>query len=297
MTRRYPFMQVDAFCTQRLAGNPCAIVFDADDLDDAMRLAIARENNLSETSFVVRSDKADIGARYFTPSREIPLAGHPTVATIHALVETGRLPLDGPRKTVSLEIGAGVISVEIERATDALVRVTMSQLKPRFLDIVPAAEIAPAIGLTPEDLLPDHPPRVVSTGSPQVMVPVRDLSTLRRAMPDIPLFDSMKAAWQFYGAHAFCLGSVTAEGQTFARHFDTPPDPIEDPFTGSATGGMAAYLWRYGLIATPDFVAEQGHWMDRPGQAQVAVIGPRDDIETVKVGGTAVTVITGELMV
>jgi trans-2,3-dihydro-3-hydroxyanthranilate isomerase len=70
---------------------------------------------------------------------------------------------------------------------------------------------------------------------------------------------------------------------------------MEDPFTGSATGGMAAYLWRYGLLDQPTFIAEQGHWMGRPGQATVEVIGPRDDIETVRVGGSAVTIVRGEL--
>ena len=73
-----------------------------------------------------------------------------------------------------------------------------------------------------------------------------------------------------------------------------PPDTPEDPFTGSATGGMAAYLWRYGLIDQPTFTAEQGHWMMRPGQASVEVIGPREDIQTVKVGGPAVGVMRGE---
>ena len=88
----------------------------------------------------------------------------------------------------------------------------------------------------------------------------------------------------------------TSQGQTFARHFGTPPDLMEDPFTGSATGGMAAYLWHYGLLEKPRFIAEQGHWMKRPGQASVEIIGPPDDIQTVKVGGPAVTVIRGELL-
>ncbi len=71
---------------------------------------------------------------------------------------------------------------------------------------------------------------------------------------------------------------------------------MEDPFTGSATGGMAAYLWHYGLLEKPHFIAEQGHWMKRPGQASVEIVGPPEDIQTVKVGGPAVTVLRGELM-
>ncbi len=84
--------------------------------------------------------------------------------------------------------------------------------------------------------------------------------------------------------------------RTFARHLDTPPDPVEDPFTGSATGGMAAYLWHHHLIDSPRFTAEQGHWLDRPGRASVEVVGPPDDIETVKVGGGAALVMEGTLM-
>src|SRR3954454_1705763 len=103
----FPFMQVDAFTDRPLGGNPCAIVFDADALDDATMLAIAREMNLSETAFVVRSAVADVGARYFTTSTEIPMAGHPTIATIFALVESGRLALTGDITTVTLELRVG----------------------------------------------------------------------------------------------------------------------------------------------------------------------------------------------
>jgi trans-2,3-dihydro-3-hydroxyanthranilate isomerase len=89
---------------------------------------------------------------------------------------------------------------------------------------------------------------------------------------------------------------ATPTGQTFARHFGTPSDISEGPATGSATGGMAAYLWRYHLIAQPTFIAEQGHWMKRPSQISVEVVGPRDAIETVKIGGSAVVVLEGELL-
>ena len=92
------------------------------------------------------------------------------------------------------------------------------------------------------------------------------------------------------------MRGVSDDEDTFSRHFVTPPDLIEDPFTGSATGGMGAYLWHYGLIDCPHFVAEQGHWMGRAGRATVEVVGPPEDIETVKVGGAAATIIRGELV-
>jgi trans-2,3-dihydro-3-hydroxyanthranilate isomerase len=293
----YPFMQVDAFTDRPLGGNPCAIVFEADNLDDATRLAIARENNLSETAFVVRSDSADFGARYFTPAEEIPLAGHPTIATVFALIDSGRLKLTGDLTTISLELKIGPIRVDIQSVAGVVKHINMSQLKPRFLATYDPAEIMPVFGLSTVDALPTAPLQTVSTGTPQLMIPVTDLDALRRIQVNVNEYARLRAAGDFFSVHLVCLRGVTARGRTFARHFALPPDVIEDPFTGSATGGMAAYLWRYGLIDEPTFIAEQGHWLNRPGQATVEVVGPRDDIETVKVGGGAVTVLRGELTV
>jgi len=291
----HPFMQIDAFTTQPLGGNPCAVVFDADDLSAETMLAIAREMNLSETAFVLRSSVADVRARYFTPAEEIPLAGHPTIATIFALVDSGRLALTGDLTKISLELQVGPIPIEIWASNGAVQRVVMSQKTPQFLATYSAEHILPVFGLSPADALPNAPIQTVSTGTPQLMVPVRNLDALRRCMPNIATYNELRANSDFFSAHLFCLPGVTPAGQTFARHFVTPPDLLEDPFTGSATGGMAAYLWRYGLIDQPTFIAEQGHWMNRPGQAAVEVVGPPAAIETVKVGGSAVTVLRGQL--
>lgn len=288
----YPFMQVDAFTTRPLSGNPCAIVFDADALDPATMQAIAREMNLSETAFVLRSHIADVRARYFTVESEIPLAGHPTIATIFALIESGRLALQGDRMTISLELRDGPIQVEVIASKQQVQQVVMTQRKPQFLATYAAAEVLPLWGLDVSDLLPNVPIQTVSTGTPQLMIPLRSLDALRKVNINAAAYRQFREQADFFSPHLFCCQGVTPVGQTFARHVDT----FEDPFTGSATGGMAAYLWRYNLIEQPIFIAEQGHWMQRPGQARVEVIGPRDNIETVKVGGSAVTVLRGELV-
>jgi len=288
-------MQVDAFTDHPLGGNPCAILFDTDALDDETMLAIAREMNLSETSFVRQSTMADVGARYFTPAEEIPMAGHPTIATIFALVDSGRLPLTGDRTYVTLELQVGPIPVEIQASQGKVQQIIMNQKKPRFLATYAPADVLPIFGLTANDVLKHIPIQTVSTGTSQLMVPIKDLEALRRVQLDIPAYNKFRAAADFFSPHLFCLEGVTPTGNTFARHFGTPPDTMEDPFTGSATGGMAAYLWHYGLLEQPTFIAEQGHWMGRPGQATVEVIGPPDNIETVRVGGSAVTIVRGEL--
>jgi trans-2,3-dihydro-3-hydroxyanthranilate isomerase len=292
----YPFYQVDAFTDKPLDGNPCAILLNADDLPSETMQQIALENNLSETSFVLRSEVADFRARYFTPAEEIPLAGHPTIATIHLLHEIGKIKSREKKTVVSLELKAGVIQVEIENQASGRVLITMSQLKPKFLAKYTADEVAGAFSLKPEDILPNFPIQTVSTGTPQLMIPLRNQESLRKTLINNTVYAGLRERADFFSAHLFCLQGFTKDGRTSARHFGTPPDTFEDPFTGSATGGMAAYLWHYGLIEEPQFIAEQGHWMKRPGKAQVHVVGPRENIETVKVGGTAVTVLKGELL-
>jgi trans-2,3-dihydro-3-hydroxyanthranilate isomerase len=292
----YSLYQVDAFTITPLGGNPCAVLFDCADLSDASMQAIAREMNLSETAFVWKKPDGQFRARYFTPAEEIPLAGHPTIATVYALVDSGRLSLPGDYLKIPLELRDGPIDVEIFARSGAVDRIVMSQRKPRFLSAHRAADVMPAFGLDEADLLPGAPIQTVSTGTPQLMIPLKSHDSLRKALLDIEKYTALRERGDFFSPHLFCLQGVEI-GATFARHFGVPPDTIEDPFTGSATGGMAAYLWHHGLIERPTFIAEQGHWMRRPGQAFVEVVGPRDEIESVKVGGSAVTVLRGALTI
>ena len=287
----FPFMQVDAFTNTPLGGNPCAIVFDADALTATQMQAIAREQNLSETAFVLDSAKADVRARYFTPTEEIPLAGHPTIATIFALAETNRIKLTKERTCIRLELEAGVIDVEVVAEHGRPCKIVMTQLKPAFGEILPYHAAAKAFGIEADDLAKHAPAQVVSTGTPQLMVEVGHLDALRRIDTDSKLLGLLKDQAGFFSAHLFVR---TAYG-TFARHFAGPPGIFEDPFTGSATGGMGAFLWHYGLIESPSFIARQGDWMHRPGKAEVTVLGPREDIHAVQVAGPAVTVIRGTL--
>ena len=293
--RSYPYMQVDAFTTVPFGGNPCAIILDADDLDTDTMQGIAREMNLSKTSFVLRSDIADVRARYFTPAEEIPLAGHPTIATIHALAETGRIARTGDRRTISFQLQVGPIPVDILAKNGAPDRVIMTQKKPAFLDMVPRRAVSAAFGLSAGDFVDGVPIQVVSTGTPQLMIAVRSRESLKRVQVDFRELRRLRADTGFFSTRLFCTEGITDRGTTVARHFAGPPDVFEDPFTGSATGGMAAFLWRYDLIEDPLFAAEQGHWMHRHGSANVEVKGPRDNIETVCVGGPAVTILRGEL--
>ena len=289
-------MWVDAFTTKPFAGNPCAVVFDADDLTAEQMQTIAFEMHLSETAFLMRSATADFRARYFTPGEEIPLAGHPTIASMFALIQSGRLSLGDQPRNVSLQLQAGTISVDITPDEESPI-ITMTQLKPQFLDKHDPEVVMPIFGLSADDALPGVPIQTVSTGTPQLMIAVKDHDALRRSLLDTAAYVAYRDQSGFFSPHLFCLEGITDRGQTFARHYGASPDTNEDPFTGSATGGMAAYLWHYGLLEHPHFIAEQGHWMNRPGMAHVEVVGPREDIEAVRVGGQAASVLTGQIQI
>jgi trans-2,3-dihydro-3-hydroxyanthranilate isomerase len=293
--RRYTVVQVDAFTTQPLQGNPCAVLPDARGLADAEMQAIAREMNLSETAFVFPSDKADFRFRYFTPATEIPLAGHPTISTAHVLVEQGRVPLKDGKATFTMELDVGVLPVEIAGRKGNVTRVVMTQKKPEFGRTFDHAQVAAVFGLATDDLDVRFPPQVVSTGTPQLMVLVQSLDVLRRIRVDVHALREFSKRGGFFSVHLFCLGGIGPNADTHARHFAPEAGISEDPFTGSASGGMGAYIVHHGVQLGPRFHIEQGHLCGRPGEGDVEVIGPCEDIQTVKVGGPAVTVMRGEL--
>ena len=297
LTRRYIIIQVDSFTRTPLAGNPCAVIFCIEEMSDATMQAVAREMNLPVTSFVLNPRKSNFRARYFTLEAEIPFAGHPTLATIHALYQAGQIECFKGQATVTLELGGGVVTVDIVEEGDGAPLITMEQKAPTFLQTLDTQSVVEAVGIDEFNLIDNVPPQIVSTGVPQLIIPVKSLDALRRAQPDLVALAALQRSHGISSAHLFCLEGVTETGDTFARNFDTPPEILEDPFTGSANGAMAAYCWRYGLISEPKFTAQQGHWIDRPGEAYVEVVGSRYEIETVRLGGYAVIVLKGKITI
>jgi PhzF family phenazine biosynthesis protein len=285
-----PVLWVDAFTEIRYGGNPCAVVFDADDLSVDDRVAFTRETGLVECAFIVRSDKADFGARYYMPTGEIPMAGHPTVATVTAMLDAAmvKAPSD-----FTLEVGAGVIRIEVTEQAGRPALITMTQLRPVFGRSYGAGAIAALYGLKPTDIV--GVPQTVSTGSPFCITRIGSMASIRAARLDAAALERFKIAEGADFMEPFlCVTEGAENGDTFARLLLPPPFPAEDPFTGSATGCMAAYLFANGAIGR-NFVAEQGHGLGRPGSAEVELIGSADDIEGVKVGGAGVVVLRGTL--
>ena len=292
----YQVKIVDAFTTRRFAGNPCGVVTRAQGLSDVQMQQIARELNLSETAFVFPSSAADFRVRFFTPAKEIPLAGHPTIATMHTLVEEGWIDLDRGSARVTQELNIGVLPVAIERGPDGSVRVTMTQATPDFQRRLDRNVFAQAFRISPADMRDDVPAQVVSTGTPQAMVPVKSLDVLKRIRPDYGYLKDLEELGEYFSVHVFALESFDGAHRAHSRHF-LASEGFEDPVTGSATGGMAAYLWKFGLLREPRYTVEQGHIMGRPGIVEVEVDGAGDEVSEVRIAGRAVTVLRGTIMV
>ena len=285
---------VDAFTDTPFGGNGCVVVHDAGDISLEDRMRLVRETSLAECAYLVGSDKADFGVRYYLADKEIPMAGHPTIATVQSLLHRGKV---APGDDFTLEVGAGVMPISI--SDDGTI--TMTQAAPEFGKQFEPAEIAAIYdGLEAADIA--GAPQVVSTGTPFCITIVKDKDALRRARMN---FDALHRFRDHSGTSRaevmepflVTLGGETPKGDTFSRLLLAPPSVPEDPFTGSATGCMAAYLWARGLIESPRFTAEQGHWLGRPGQAQVEVLGPPDAISGIKVGGKGVVLMSGELLI
>ena len=297
--RTYRFAQVDVFTSQPFTGNPLAVFPDAQGLSAEEMQLIAREMNLSETTFVLpaRAKGATYRMRIFTPAQELAYAGHPSVGTAFLLARQGKFNLKAPSTRVFQEVPAGVLPMDIETSPDGTITaVWTTQGTPDFQPPEKQrSRLATALGLTEADLHPTLPPQVVSTGLPWLMVPLRDTAALDRVAPDPrPFLESggfHEAVYPFVPPSA---SSSSTEGRGF------PMREFEDPFTGSATGCLGAYLAHHGVLKQKggfvEFVNHQGRHLKRPGSGKVRVAVDDDGKpKTVSVGGVAVEVLTGQI--
>ncbi|AHD08684.1 PhzF family phenazine biosynthesis protein [Phaeobacter gallaeciensis] len=286
---RYDFDWVDAFSARAFGGNGCAVVHGGAELSDETCMAYVRETSLVECTFTGPSDVADLRVRYFLASREIPFAGHPTIATVAALRDRGLMTGDA----ITLETGAGLV-----RVTTADGLIEMTQVAPEFGAFADPALVSAAVSLPVDSII--GRPQKVSTGLPFCITVLRDRASLEAAQLDIPALTRLGEAMGADGIDMMepflvTLDGATAEGDTFSRLLMAPPSPPEDPFTGSATGAMAAYLWHHGLMEPDRFIAEQGHGLGRPGQAVVTRVGPADAPSGIRVAGRGYVLMRGTL--
>lgn len=292
---------VDVFTERPLVGNPLAVVLQADGLSTREMQAIARETNLSETTFVLPPEKREHAAkiRIFTPYVELPFAGHPTVGTGWVLIDEGLV--DSGAATFTLEEGVGPVPVRVDRGGGGLV-LWMLHPPVKFGKILEErADIAAALGLTVDDLLPDVPIQLVSTGSAFLYVALKSRVAVDAAVSD---GSALTSVLDRHGLPAVFLFAPARGNRLYSRMFGPHSETriVEDPATGSASGPLGAFAVRYGLVpraAQVSIVSEQGTKMGRQSFIHIELAYPAGaELPTrIEVGGSVVPVMTAELSI
>ncbi|MBV8208314.1 MAG: PhzF family phenazine biosynthesis protein [Acidobacteria bacterium] len=295
--RRFEFIQLDVFTRTRLEGNPLAVFTDARDLSDSEMQALAREMNLSETTFIFPRDRATedregVKVRIFTVEEELPFAGHPTLGT--ALCLRG---LRGERgeaaEQIDLDLKVGRIPVRFSAGADGAVFGEMRQRDPEFGEILDRGRVAEVIGVPEEDLAPQWPIQAVSTGFAFAIVPFRrleSLSSVKFNFSEAAEFLSRTSARMFYFV---CPPENSREARARMIFYNG-----EDPATGSAAGCAAAWMVHHNVIGSEEqILIRQGVEIRRPSHIFVRATRQNEGVTNVRVGGYAVEVARGTVSI
>jgi len=293
--RRLPFVQMDVFTSVPLEGNQLAVFADGSGLTDAEMQALARETNLSETTFILPRDAAieqerGVRVRIFTTTEELPFAGHPTLGTAMVLRNNALRGSNGVEE-IALDLNVGRIPVRFS-TRDGLPFGVMTQRDPEFGQKHSREDVARAAGLAVDDIAADLPIQTVSTGNAFAIVPLKSLAVLQTLAPT---WTNMKSYIEKTDAKFFYFVSretLNPEAKLQARMIFYNG---EDPATGSAAGPCAAWAVQYGVVRPEQQVLmEQGVEMKRRSRIFFSAGRDGDKIVNVRVGGHAVEVVRGE---
>jgi trans-2,3-dihydro-3-hydroxyanthranilate isomerase len=294
---------VDVFTNKQFGGNPLAVFTDGRGIPDNLMQTIARELNLSETTFVLppQNPANHYHVRIFTPGRELPMAGHPTVGTAFVLARQGMLgdlPIQG-RHEISFEEGVGVIPVTLDIEQGLPRMITMTQPLPTFGEVVnDRRAVAEMLSVGEDDIRDDVPAQVVSCGVPFLFVPMRTLDSVRRARVRLDAYDKAMSGVGASEVFVFTHETEYPGSTVHSRMFAPTLGVMEDPATGGASGPLGAYLVRYELVPFGPFsriVSEQGIEMGRPSFLHIGIRTEDGRITLVQVGGECVYVGRGQL--
>jgi len=286
--------QIDSFTKETFKGNPAGVVYNADGLSDEQMKKIARELNNSETAFILPPtvENAHGRIRYFTPTTEVPICGHATIAAMYVKA----LEEDLESSVFNMQTKAGVLPFEvIKKANDYKIIMTQGKIEfsePFDKDI--SNRIIKAIGLTATDLDSKCPIQIVSTGHSKVLIGIRSKETLNQLKPDYLKLIELSNEIHCNGYYVFVLGQQTDDILIHGRMFAPAVGINEDPVTGNANGPLGAYLIKHKLVNYNkdmyQFKIQQGQAINRVGHMEVQVIIKDDQPSQIRIIGQATTV-------
>lgn len=292
--RTLQILQIDSFTREKFKGNPAGVVLNADGLNEAEMLQIARELNNSETAFLHSPDSVDCDAviRYFTPKVEVPTCGHATIAALYAIA----LERKSDSCVFHLKTRIGVLPCEIQKIRDSY-HMVMTQGKFELsptLESEVAHNIATALGLSASDLDERCPIQIASTGHSKVMIGIKSRSVLNSLAPDYFTLASLSKLIHCNGYYVFTFDSDESDILIHGRMFAPVIGINEDPVTGNANGPLGGYLVKNKIVRMKDgvfaFAASQGEAMGRKGIIHVKVDVLNDEPVRIQISGEAVVV-------
>jgi len=289
--RRFPFVQVDVFTSRAFEGNSLAVFLDGRGLSEEEMQALAREMNLSETTFILPREPSvererGVRVRIFTVQEELPFAGHPTLGTAFQLRRAGA-------PEIVLDLNVGKVPVRFEEEPGKPLFGEMTQVNPAFGERHDREAVVRASGLRDGDIDPSLPIQTISTGLPFTVVPIRGLEIMRGLHVDLR---SSTEYLERSGGKFFYFVSRETVDPAARLHARMMFCNGEDPATGSAAGCAAAWMVAYG-VAQPEerVLIEQGVEMKRPSRIFVRASRQDDRVVNVRVGGNVVEVLRGEV--
>jgi PhzF family phenazine biosynthesis protein len=272
--------KLNAFTQSIEGGNPAGVVLNADGLNVAQMQELAGEIGFSEIAFVSASDKADFKVRFFTPSAEVDLCGHATIAAFSLLLQKGIL--SGSEYTQ--ETKAGVLKIKVNGSS-----IYMQQAMPQYFEVTDIGEILNSLGIDKNDLADKLPIQAVSTGLKDIFIPLSNEKSLQNLKPDMNKIEAVSKKFDAVGFHVFAAENKpekTAVCRNFAPLYGIP----EESATGTSNGALACYLYKHGVLADDgkEVVFQQGTYMNRPSLIRAKLLTNDGKLEEVWVGGEAV---------
>lgn len=297
--KKYNLYQIDSFTKEKLTGNPAGVITNADGLTDCQMQKIARELNNSETAFIFPSnnDEYDVYVRFFTPTNEVPICGHATIAAHYARA----IENDLDTSRVYHKTGAGILPVDIIKENQDY-KIVMTQGKIEFgniIDGINKEELLKALNIKNSDLLKNYKIQIVSTGHSKVMVGIKSIETLNALQPDYTLLSKLSETIECNGYYIFIVNEEDSDILVHGRMFAPAIGINEDPVTGNANGPLGAYLVHHKLVhhnkSSFKFKAVQGEAIKRAGVIEVDVKVENMEPVEVKVSGNAVIAFKSEI--
>ena len=300
MSKKTPFILVDVFTSRPFGGNQLAVFTDGAALSSSEMQELAHEMNFSESTFVMPVDSSGARrVRIFTPTHEMPMAGHPTVGTAWVLASRGEIALASVSIDATLLLGIGPVTVTIESTGGKPDFVWMAHREPEFgAKREDRKRIAEALGIAAADVRDDLPIQIVSTGVPFIFVPIRTLDALAKCAPNAAALAGLfKPGEQILPIYMF-VANQSGEFAPRSRMFAPHDGVAEDPATGGASAPFGAYAATYGLIdpaPKASFLINQGVEMGRPSEIHVEVARKDSGAFAIRIGGRCAIVGEGSM--